>query len=86
VGYQTVISINLNFHKGKIISDFSVPHILAFDLYSTTKSEVLVHAMKVYRRSSTAPVILNPGTRWRKVVNSTPRLLYLQERTPMSID
>jgi hypothetical protein len=78
---------NLNFHRGKIISDLSVPYILAFDLYSITKGEVLVHAMKVHRwRRGTAPLILNPGTRWRKVVNFTHQLLYLWERTPVSIE
>jgi hypothetical protein len=37
---------NLKSHKGKIISDFRVPYILAFDLCSIKESEVLVHAMK----------------------------------------
>jgi hypothetical protein len=44
---------------------------------------VPVYAVKAYRGSGgVAPPILNLGTRWRWVVNSTPRPLCLRERTP----
>jgi hypothetical protein len=46
-----------------------------------------VHAMRVYRGSrGIAPTILNLGTRWRWVVNFTPRPLYSWERTPVPIE
>jgi hypothetical protein len=48
---------------------------------SLTKKYVFpVHAMKTYRGSrGVTPVILSLGTRWRRVVNFTPLLLYLRE-------
>jgi hypothetical protein len=33
----------------------------------------------------TPPLILNLGTRWRRVVNFTPRPLYLRKRIPVPI-
>jgi hypothetical protein len=47
---------------------------------------VPLHAMKSYSgRRGIAPFILNLGSRWRLVVNFTPRPLYLQEITPVPI-
>jgi hypothetical protein len=41
--------------------------------------------MKAYLGSCVAPLILNLSTRWRWVVNITPRSLYPWERTPVLI-
>jgi hypothetical protein len=48
------------------------------------KSKVFpVRAIEAYRRSrGIAPLILNLNTRWRSVVNFTPRLLCLLEKNP----
>ena len=38
---------------------------------------VLVHAMKVYKwNRGIAPLVLNLGARWRRVVNITPRPIH----------
>ena len=45
---------------------------------------VPLQAMKAYSgRRRTAPLILKLGTRWRSVVNFTPRPLYPRERKPV---
>jgi len=39
--------------------------------------KVFVHAMKAYGGSrDSAPPVYNLGTRWRRVVNPTPRMRY----------
>jgi hypothetical protein len=46
-----------------------------------------VQAMKIYRgNASIAPLILTLGTRWRWVVNFTPRPLYHLESAPIPIE
>jgi len=41
------------------------------------------HATKAHWGSrDTTPLILNLGTRWRRVVSFTPRTLYSQEKSP----
>jgi len=43
--------------------------------------------MKEYRGSrGVAPLVLNLGIRWRRVVDVIPRSLHLQERTPLFIE
>jgi hypothetical protein len=38
------------------------------------------------RISAQTPLVLNLGTRWRRVVNFTPRQLYPRKRTPVPIE
>jgi hypothetical protein len=45
----------------------------------------LEHAMKAQRWSRGIALLFNLGTRWRWVVNTTPRLLYHRERDPVPI-
>ena len=64
---------------------FKVKDLLPFwktDRIRSHGKVVPVHAMKAYRgRRSIAALILNLGTRWRRVFNFTPRPLYVGERT-----
>jgi hypothetical protein len=46
-----------------------------------------VHAMKTFRgRRGKTPLILDLGTRWRRVVNFTTWQLYPRERNPVPIE
>ena len=73
---------------GHVIQSHSPPPRLTFFQRHTSvpfpNDDFTVHFIKADRGSrGLAPLILNLGTRWRRMVNFTPRLLYPRERTPV---